>query len=69
MPPLLVPATALRSYIALGWAALPFLRQFHRALAPADVALIVAGGIIYSVGVSWEPSSGGRRRTRGCAAL
>lgn len=39
-------------YVALGWAVLPFARQYKESLEDLDVALIVAGGIIYSVGVS-----------------
>ncbi|KAI3431457.1 hypothetical protein D9Q98_004509 [Chlorella vulgaris] len=37
-------------YVALGWAVLPFARQYKESLEDLDVALIVAGGIIYSVG-------------------
>lgn len=38
--------------MALGWAALPFVERYQAVLPAVDVALIVAGGIIYSVGVS-----------------
>lgn len=37
-------------YVALGWAALPFLQRFHAVLPNADVALIVGGGVVYSQG-------------------
>ena len=45
-------ALAAGLYVALGWAALPFLQRFHAVLPDADVALIVGGGVIYSLGVS-----------------
>ena len=42
-----------RSYVALGWAALPFVQRFHEVLPAADVGLIVCGGVVYSLGVRW----------------
>lgn len=45
-------AVAATLYVALGWAVLPFARQYHDALEGLDVGLIVAGGVIYSLGVS-----------------
>lgn len=43
-------ALAASLYVALGWAALPFLQRFHAVLPNADVALIVGGGVVYSLG-------------------
>ncbi|EFN54069.1 hypothetical protein CHLNCDRAFT_36267 [Chlorella variabilis] len=43
-------AVAATLYVALGWAVLPFARQYHDALEGLDVGLIVAGGVIYSLG-------------------
>ena len=37
-------------YLLLGWAALFFLPDFGRSGGPAIVALIIAGGVCYSVG-------------------
>lgn len=43
-------ALAASLYVGLGWAVLPFVEEYKEALQPLDVALIVAGGVIYSVG-------------------
>ena len=51
-PPQVVLITSTCRYVALGWAALPFLQRYRAVLPNADVALIVAGGIVYSLGVS-----------------
>lgn len=56
--PQVVLFISVRRYVALGWAALPFLQRYRAVLPNADVALIVAGGIVYSLGVS-----------RGCCGL
>jgi hemolysin III len=45
-------ALAATLYVALGWASLPFMSQFQAVLPPVDLALIVVGGIVYSLGVS-----------------
>ena len=37
-------------YIALGWAALLYLPDFYRAAGGLIVSLILAGGVLYSVG-------------------
>ena len=37
-------------YLGLGWAAVIAFPQFVRALGPAPVTLIVAGGLLYSLG-------------------
>lgn len=47
-------ALAALLYVALGWMALPFVDDFMAVLPGLDVALIVAGGVIYSLGVSWR---------------
>lgn len=44
-------ALAALLYVALGWMALPFVDDFTAVLPGLDVALIVAGGVIYSLGV------------------
>jgi len=41
-------------YVALGWIVLPYASHLKTALGPLGVALIVAGGIVYSVGVSFD---------------
>lgn len=38
-------------YVALGWAALPFVQRFSDVLPAVDVALVVVGGVVYSLGV------------------
>lgn len=37
-------------YIALGWIALPYSQQMKAALGPGATGLVVAGGVIYSLG-------------------
>ena len=39
-------------YVALGWIVLPYAGQIQGALGPVESALVVAGGVIYSLGVS-----------------
>jgi len=41
-------------YVALGWIVLPYAGQLKQSLDPVSINLIVAGGIIYSLGVSGE---------------
>ena len=41
-------ATAL--YLLLGWAALPLVPAMYRALGAGSIALLAAGGLLYSVG-------------------
>jgi hemolysin III len=41
-------ATAL--YLALGWAAVPLVPAMHRALGLGPLALLAAGGLLYSAG-------------------
>ena len=41
-------ATAL--YLLLGWAAVPLVPAMYRALGPGSLALLAAGGLLYSVG-------------------
>jgi hemolysin III len=41
-------ATAL--YLLLGWAAVPLVPAMYRALGPGSMALLAAGGLLYSVG-------------------
>jgi hemolysin III len=44
-------------YLALGWIGLVALGPFMASLAPATLALLAAGGVIYSAGVVfhlWE---------------
>ncbi len=38
------------TYLAVGWMAVWFLPAFERALGPAVVAWIVAGGLLYTIG-------------------
>jgi hemolysin III len=45
-------ALAAALYVALGWAVLPFAEQYRSALASWDLGLVVAGGVVYSIGVS-----------------
>ncbi len=47
-------ALAAVLYVALGWMALPFVDDFTAVLPSLDVGLIVTGGVIYSLGVSWR---------------
>ena len=42
---------AIAIYLAMGWSGLFVIGPFAAALAPVTLALIVAGGILYSVGV------------------
>jgi hemolysin III len=37
-------------YLLIGWVGLPFLPQIAAAMGPGAIALIVAGGVIYSLG-------------------
>ncbi len=39
-------------YVAMGWAAVGWLGQFWAAGGPAIVALIIAGGLVYSLGAA-----------------
>jgi hemolysin III len=39
-------------YVALGWAVLPYAGQLRQALSPAATGLVVAGGVIYSLGAA-----------------
>jgi hemolysin III len=43
-----VVATAL--YLILGWAAVPLVPAMYRALGGASLAMLAAGGVLYSVG-------------------
>lgn len=54
-------ALAASLYVALGWAVLPFVGQYQEVLSSLDVALVVAGGVIYSFGVR----AGGREGAAG----
>lgn len=48
---------AVRLYLALGWSAIFAIKPLAAALPPDTLALIVAGGLIYSAGVAfylWE---------------
>ena len=42
---------AIFAYLALGWAGLAALEPLLTALAPLDLGLIVAGGLLYSLGI------------------
>lgn len=37
-------------YVALGWIILPYARQLKVVLGPEATAMVVAGGVIYSLG-------------------
>lgn len=37
-------------YIAVGWVVVPYLGDFYQALGMTSVALILSGGVIYSLG-------------------
>lgn len=37
-------------YLVVGWAVVPFMGDLYRALGPDKLALIVGGGLLYSVG-------------------
>lgn len=37
-------------YIIMGWAGVPFLSEMSSALGPTNMALMVVGGIIYTIG-------------------
>jgi len=37
-------------YVIMGWAGVPYLREMGTALGPTNMALMVAGGIVYTVG-------------------
>jgi hemolysin III len=43
-------ALATGLYLLLGWAAVPLAPAMYRALGPGPMALLAAGGILYSVG-------------------
>lgn len=43
-------ALAASLYVALGWAALPYAGQLSAALGSVGVALVVGGGVVYSLG-------------------
>ena len=48
---------AVRLYLALGWSALVALKPLIASLPPDTLALVVAGGALYSIGVAfhlWE---------------
>ena len=42
---------SVAAYLLLGWSVLPALGPLSAALSPAGLALLVAGGVLYSVGV------------------
>ena len=37
-------------YVVVGWLALPYLSEFKSTLGVVSVALLLAGGIVYTVG-------------------
>lgn len=37
-------------YVIMGWAGVPFLSEMSIALGPTNMALMVAGGVVYTVG-------------------
>jgi hemolysin III len=37
-------------YVALGWAAIPVMPALAKALGPVGIALLIGGGVVYSVG-------------------
>ena len=43
------PLSALL-YVIMGWLGLPYIREFNKYLGPEKVMLILAGGILYTVG-------------------
>jgi len=43
----------LMLYVALGWLSVLLLRPLHEALPPGAVALVAAGGILYTAGVAF----------------
>jgi hemolysin III len=43
-------ALATGLYLLLGWAALPLVPAMYRSLGPVPLALLAAGGLLYSVG-------------------
>lgn len=43
------PISALL-YVVMGWLGLPYIREFNKYLGTENVAIILAGGIFYSVG-------------------
>ncbi len=43
------PLTALL-YVIMGWSGLPYIREFNKYLGTEKVTLILAGGILYTVG-------------------
>ena len=51
------PAASTLSYLAMGWLAVLVLRPLADTLPPAGLAWVVAGGLLYTVGVGvflWE---------------
>jgi hemolysin III len=51
------PAVSTISYLAMGWAAVLVLRPLAERLPPAGLGWVVAGGLLYTVGVGvflWE---------------
>lgn len=47
-------------YIAMGWAGIAFLPDFLRHVGPQALAWIVAGGVVYTVGVIFYSARGWR---------
>lgn len=37
-------------YIIMGWAGIPYLREMSSALGTSNMSLIVAGGVVYTIG-------------------
>ncbi|MDZ4678765.1 MAG: hemolysin III family protein [Oligoflexia bacterium] len=37
-------------YVSVGWIALPYFSEMHATLGSANMALIVSGGVVYTVG-------------------
>jgi len=37
-------------YVLLGWAIVPYMSDFHAVIGPAVLALIAAGGLMYTIG-------------------
>ena len=62
-------ALAASLYVALGWAALPYAGQLSAALGSAGVALVVGGGVVYSLGVRTNARLSARLCLRARAGL
>jgi hemolysin III len=37
-------------YVAMGWLIAPYISELNQSLGPTNVALIIAGGVVYTVG-------------------